>query len=229
MRLLAFDTSGAAISAVTAQDGALLSARRESLARGHAERLLPLLWEVLAQGGWSWRDIELVVVTEGPGNFTGLRAGIAVARALSLALGCPVLGIGTLELAAEAGVAAAPENRLPILALLDARRGEVYAQRFAADLAPLTEPALAPLASATADLPSPCLIVGDAAASMLGRTGHDDRVIEVDLDARYLARAAWRRLAGGAVAGPGTMLRPVYLRQPDARIGAGASLLAAQG
>ena len=63
-----------------------------------------------------------------------------------------MLGIGTLELAAEAGAAAAPENRLPILALLDARRGEVYAQRFAADLAPLTEPALAPLASATADL-----------------------------------------------------------------------------
>ena len=228
MRLLAFDTSGAAISTAAARDGALLCARREVLTRGHAERLLPLLREVLAQAGWAWRDIDLVVVTEGPGNFTGLRAGIAVARALALALGRPVLGIGTLELLAEAGAAAAPENRLPIQVVLDARREEIYCQRFSFGLAPLTAPTLAPLASIVADLPSPCLLVGDAAAVVASRRSCDDRVIEADLDARYLVRAARRRLAGGAVAAPGAMLRPVYLRQPDARIGAGASILAAR-
>ena len=125
----------------------MLSSRREVLTRGHAERLLPLLQEVLAQAGWTWRDIDLVVVTEGPGNFTGLRAGIAVARALALALDRPVLGIGTLELLAEAGAAAVPDNPLPILAVIDARREELYAQRFSPDLRPITGPSLVPLSS----------------------------------------------------------------------------------
>jgi tRNA threonylcarbamoyladenosine biosynthesis protein TsaB len=228
LRLLAFDTSGPEISAAAGHRGALLAARRETLTRGHGERLLPLLREVLDLAAWSWRDVELIVVTEGPGNFTGLRAGIAVARGLALALGCPAMGIGTLELAAEAAASAEPGNRLPIQVVLDARRGEAYTQRFAWDLAPLTDPMLAPLVLAAADRPGPCLLVGDGATGLPVEAGHDDRVIEMGLDARYLARAAWRRLAGGAVAGPGTLLRPVYLRQPDARIGAGASLLAAR-
>ena len=52
----------------------------------------------MAEAGWAWRDLELVAVTVGPGTFTGLRAGIAVARALGLALDCPALGVGTLEI-----------------------------------------------------------------------------------------------------------------------------------
>ncbi len=227
MRLLAFDTAGPAISAATGEGGSVLSSRREILTRGHAERLLPLLQEMLAQADWTWRDIDLVVVTEGPGNFTGLRAGVAVARALALALDRPVLGIGTLELLAEAGAAAVPDNPLPILAVIDARREELYAQRFSPDLGPITGPYLVSLSSP--DLgPSPCLVVGDVAAGVALRGARDDRVIEAGLDARYLVRAAWRRLAGDAVGGPGAMVRPVYLRLPDARMGAGTSMLAAR-
>ena len=59
-----------------------------------------------------------------------------------------------------------------------------------------------------ADLASPCLLVGDAAAGMACRAARDDRVTETDLDARYLLRAGWRRLADGAETGPGTALRP---------------------
>jgi tRNA threonylcarbamoyladenosine biosynthesis protein TsaB len=229
LRLLAFDTSGAAISAAAADNNTLLAVRHEPLARGHAERLLPLLVDVLAQSGWTWCDLDMVVVSAGPGNFTGLRAGIAVARSLALALQCPVLGIGTLELLAEAGAAAAPDNRLPLEALLDARRDEVYRQRFTAEIVPLSLPVLEPVTVAAAGGRGDCILIGDAAASVAARRGCDDRVIEAAPDARYLVAAARRRLAGGEVAGSGRLLRPVYLRQPDARMGAGASLLAAQG
>ena len=227
MRLLAFDTSGAAISAAAAENDTLLAVRHEPLARGHAERLLPLLVEVLAQSSWTWCDLDMLVVTAGPGNFTGLRAGIAVARSLALALQCPVLGLGTLELLAEAGAAAVPDNRLPLEALLDARRDEVYRQRFTAEIVPLSLPVLEPVAVAGGT--GGCILIGDAAAIVAARRGCDDRVIEAAPDARYLVAAARRRLAGGEVAGSGRLLRPVYLRQPDARMGAGASLLAAQG
>jgi tRNA threonylcarbamoyladenosine biosynthesis protein TsaB len=224
LRILAFDTSGPALSAAAGTDGAAVRAhRREALERGHAERLLPTLTAVLAEAGWAWPMVELVAVTTGPGNFTGLRAGIAVARGLSLALGCPVLGLGTLEVVAQAAARRGGAGR-PILAVLDARRGELYAQAFAADLAPQGPPEL--LARDELDgrvVASAGLLAGDPAAwAGTGREG-----IAVGPDACDLLTLASARLAAG-VARPaaGTALRPIYLRSPDARVGAGASLLA---
>lgn len=226
MRLLALDTSGVAVSAAVAQGDRIVAACHEPLAHGHAERTLPLLRDVICRAGWAWRDIEVMVVSLGPGNFTGLRAGVAVARALSLAIGCPTLGLGTMESAAEA--AAEFANDQPIQVVLDARRGEVHAQRFAADLQALTEPALLSLGQLLDDMPAGCLLVSDLGDGRRELSMCDNRTIEAKLDARYLLRAAWRRLASGDTTVPGTALRPLYLRSPDARPGAGASLLAAQ-
>jgi tRNA threonylcarbamoyladenosine biosynthesis protein TsaB len=228
LRLLAFDTASAAISAVAARDEVIVAARGEPLARGHAERILPLLQEILASAGWTWREVELVAVTVGPGNFTGLRAGIAVARALSLALDCPTLGIGTLEVVAEAAAAAESVNELPIQVVVDAKRGQVYAQCFAPDLEPWAGPALLPIAEVANSMPVRCLMAGDGAIRLSVLTERDDRIVRADTDARCLARATLRRLAGGALPAPGSVLRPLYLRPPDARLGAGTSLLAAQ-
>lgn len=201
MRVLALDTSGPALSAAAAEYGRLLAWRREELERGHAERLLPVLTTVLAESGWRWTGIGLVAVARGPGSFTGLRAGIAVARAMSLALGCPVLGVGTLEVMAHAH---GPGD--PVYAVLDARRGELYAQRFAADLAPEGPPGLTP---AGGPVPAGYRVVTDAP------------------DARAVAALAMAMLAAGVLPGPGSELRPLYVRPPDARPGAGASLLVA--
>jgi tRNA threonylcarbamoyladenosine biosynthesis protein TsaB len=227
LRLLAFDTSGPSLSAA-AHEGDRFVHRFEALARGHAERLLPLLREVLAEAGWRWQDVGVVAVTLGPGNFTGLRAGIAVARALRLALGCPALGVGTLELIARGAAAQAGRRDLPILAALDARRGEVYAQRFAADLAPLAPPALLAREAFLATLDGEACVIGGDVAPWLPaafRTVHE--VVESGPDARYLVQAARQRLASGADRAPDTVLRPLYIRPPDARPSAGASLVAA--
>ncbi len=223
MRLLAFDTAGAALSAAAAEDFEVLAARHEALSRGHAERLLPMLDDVVASAGWIWREVDLVVVTIGPGNFTGLRAGIATARALALALQRPALGVGTLELAAEPALDAADER--PIQVLLDARRNQVYAQLFSAALAPLSEPALLSLDRVSGACPPGCRLVGDAVPGLDELWG-SQAMTETGLDARFLVRAARRRLTAGTAPTPGTALHPLYLRAPDARPSAGASLLA---
>ena len=78
-------------------------AERRAVERGQAEHILPLLVDaVLADAGWSWAELDLLAVTVGPGSFTGIRTGVALARALALALGLTGLGVGTLETLAEA-------------------------------------------------------------------------------------------------------------------------------
>ena len=85
----------------------------------HALRLLPLVAEVLAAAGAGWEQIERIAVGVGPGSFTGLRLGIATARGLAQARALPVVGVSSLAALADGGDAA--------LAVIDARRGEVFA------------------------------------------------------------------------------------------------------
>lgn len=93
------------------------------MAKGQAERLMPLLEEVLAAGGIGWGDLTLIGVGTGPGNFTGVRISVAAARGLSLALGIPAVGVTTLE-------ALAFGQTGTTLVAQDARRGMAYVQMF---------------------------------------------------------------------------------------------------
>ncbi len=122
--LLAFDTSGAHCAAAVLRDGLVVAARSEAMAKGQAERLMPLAMETLAEAGLRLADLDAVAAGIGPGNFTGIRLSVAAARGLSLSLGIPAIGVSTLE-------ALAQDGPRPMLALLDARRGAVYAQVFA--------------------------------------------------------------------------------------------------
>lgn len=120
--ILAFDTSAAQCAA------ALLCGDRvwlkiEAMDKGQAERLLPLLAEVLAEAGVAWRDLAAIAVGTGPGNFTGVRISVAAARGLALGLGIPALGVTRLE-------ALAHGLPRPLTVIEDARRGEVYVQSF---------------------------------------------------------------------------------------------------
>ena len=94
--------------------------------KGQAERLLPLLEEVLAEGGIGWADLAALVVGTGPGNFTGVRIAVAAARGLALGLGIPAVGVTRLEALAQG----LPR---PVTVVEDARRGEVYVQHFGVD------------------------------------------------------------------------------------------------
>ncbi|HEX6025471.1 MAG TPA: tRNA (adenosine(37)-N6)-threonylcarbamoyltransferase complex dimerization subunit type 1 TsaB [Solirubrobacter sp.] len=89
----------------------------------HAQTLQPMLEQVLADAGGTWEDVERICVGVGPGGFTGLRLGIATARALAQALDVPLVGVSSLE-ALALGV---EDDHHDVLAVIDARRGEVFA------------------------------------------------------------------------------------------------------
>lgn len=91
--------------------------------KGQAERLIPLLEDLLAQGGVGWSDLARLAVGTGPGNFTGVRIAVAAARGLALGLGIPALGVSRLE-------ALAHGLPRPVTVIEDARRGEAYVQVF---------------------------------------------------------------------------------------------------
>lgn len=135
--ILAFDTSAAHCAAAVFSDGRVVM-RLEEMQKGQAERLLPLLTEVLAEAGKGWPDLTALAVGTGPGNFTGVRIAVAAARGLALGLGIPAIGVTRLE-------AVAYGLPRPLSVIEDARRDEVYVQGFSdqpetARLAPAADP-----------------------------------------------------------------------------------------
>ncbi len=121
--VLGFDTSAAHCAAALLCEGRILTSRREEMARGQAERLFPMLEEMLAEAGLGWRDLDVIGVGTGPGNFTGIRVAVAAARGLALSLSIPAIGISATE-------AAAFGLPRPCRVILPARRDQVIWQDF---------------------------------------------------------------------------------------------------
>jgi len=120
--ILAFDTSAAHCAAALLSGDRILAERAEPMAKGQAERLMPLLEELLAEVGTSWRNLSAIGVGVGPGNFTGVRIAVSAARGLALALKIPAIGVNGFEAMAEG-------HDGPLAVLLPARRDTVYLQR----------------------------------------------------------------------------------------------------
>lgn len=95
--VLGFDTSAAHCAAALLSGPRVLAIRHEEMTRGQAERLVPLLEEVLAEGETGWSDLSGIGVGVGPGNFTGIRIGVSTARGLSMGLGIPAVGVSLFE------------------------------------------------------------------------------------------------------------------------------------
>jgi tRNA threonylcarbamoyladenosine biosynthesis protein TsaB len=210
--ILGFDTATADTAvAVWAPGGPALERRDDPPAGerpGHSARLLELVEEVLEAAGGSWEQVERLAVGVGPGGFTGLRIGIATARGLAQARGLPVIGVSSLE-ALAAGAAGSD----PVIAVIDARRGEVFAAAY-----PGFEPvALAPAALAARIEPG-SLAVGDGAVRFREELERAGAAIPADGSPlhRVSALQVCRIGASGEPADRDALL-PDYRREPDAK------------
>ena len=203
-----------------ARDGVVLAEGVYRESRSHTASLPLLVERVFGDAGLALEDLEGIAVSIGPGSFTGLRIGLALAKGLAFAGGLPLVGVPTLE--ALAWVVDA-EPGTTVCAALDARKREVYAALFAVEaegprrLTP--DLALAPEALA-ARLPRPCTVVGDAGEVYGEALGAHARLLPFATHhprGGVIARLGAARLAAGEAANLGT-LEPVYVRLPDAEL-----------
>jgi tRNA threonylcarbamoyladenosine biosynthesis protein TsaB len=184
----------------------------------HATALLAEVERAVAAAG-GWEAVERIAVGVGPGSFTGLRVGIATARALGLSRTLPLSAVGTLDaLAHGLGEAAGARGRL---VALDARRGEVAAALYAASGERRWGPVLSSpedLGERIAGLPDPVLCGGSGAVRF--RQQLTSRKVEIPDDADPVHRVAARHVCALAAAMPGEdesgSLAPNYMRPPDA-------------
>ncbi|WP_171130848.1 MULTISPECIES: tRNA (adenosine(37)-N6)-threonylcarbamoyltransferase complex dimerization subunit type 1 TsaB [unclassified Ruegeria] len=117
--ILAFDTSAAHSAAALLRGDDIQSARVEAMTRGQAERLMPLLEELLTDSNCAWSDLDAIGVGTGPGNFTGIRISVSAARGLALGLGVPAIGVTGFEALSRL----APQDQL---AAIPAPREQIY-------------------------------------------------------------------------------------------------------
>jgi len=208
MITLALDTCLAACSVAIVEGERLIVSHSEAMARGHQERLAPMVRDVMAQADLAFGALDRIGVTVGPGSFTGLRVGLAFAKGLALALDRPCVGVGTLE-----ALAASAESEGPRAAVIDAGRANVYLQAFDAD-GPVSAPDILPLALAAARLAqwpglNSLTLIGPG-ATMLADIMPAARCIA-------LTSAAPETVARLAARARPIPPLPLYLRAPDAR------------
>ena len=215
--ILGFDTATpATVVALLPDEGEPIELHHEPASGerpGHATQLLPLARRALDAAGATFADVDRIGVGVGPGTFTGLRIGVATARALGQATGAELTPVSTLEALADGA-----DTDRAVLAVLDARRGEAFVAAYQAgsrllepaavqpdELADLADPALAPW-----------LAVGDGAIRFRDRL---EPAVEVPADASTLHRVsalAVCRLAAIARPVDRDALLPDYIRAPDA-------------
>ncbi len=235
MTILGFDTATRATAvALSSPDGLTLEARDDpptGTRPRHTSRLLPLIAELLDEAQLGWAELDAIAVGTGPGTFTGLRIGIATARGLSVARALPLIGISTLESLALGGIDAVAHGSLDgldvpgldaVVAVIDARRGEVFAAAWSPDRRRLLEPcAVAPdtLGERLRTLGTSVLAVGDGAVEFKGVLERSGALVaEGRSDVNRVTAINHCRLADGRPPSPLDQIQPEYLRLPDAEI-----------
>ena len=199
MRTLVIDSATEACSVALFDGGTLVAGAYEVIGRGHAERLVPMIAELPDKG-----HADRVVVSLGPGSFTGVRIGLAAARALGLAWKAEVLGYPTLALVAAMAFARRPG---PLTVCMTGGHGEWFVQDFGTDGRPESEHAS--LAPAEAAAGGHGFVAGTQAPAMVAARGSGE-ALDLLPDAREFPLLPYDRLTAA--------LSPLYGRPPDARL-----------
>jgi tRNA threonylcarbamoyl adenosine modification protein YeaZ len=187
----------------------------QTMTRGHAEALMPMMARVCAEAEVAFENLERLAVTVGPGTFTGVRVGLSAMRGLALALDIPVCSIGTLH-----AMAAVHAGETPLIISVDARRDTYYTQSFDASGQFLDAPQALSLAQVVGLHPDQTLAVaGSGAAHVQAAGGARFQLAEIAdypdaVQVLHLAEALSDQDWAAQSRHPG----PLYLRPPDATL-----------
>jgi len=198
--ILALDTSTAACTAALMErDGAIIASRDVVIGRGHAERLVPMIEEML-----DGHVPSRLLVGVGPGSFTGLRVGIAAAHGMAIGWSVPLSGMNSLALLA----ASAPPGEGKIAAAMAGGHGELFVQTFNRKKLTATGPVLNLTPAAAAVRVDAPLVVGSGAEALVEARRSGEALPLLPVASRALALPELLRMLE---------CRPVYARAPDAR------------
>ena len=212
MRTLGIETSSSRGSVALLDAGTLVGRAEHRQPSSHAELILPLIDRLLAEASWPRASLDRIVVGIGPGSFTGLRVGLALAQGIALGLDCPLIGIGSLRAMAAATPETRPSLRCPVL---DARRDELFIALYERDVE-----LVAPRAVPRAELRERLLEM--AAGRSFVVIGEDSPPLEglpsyrsADTD---LPDAAWTARLGERTEPDGLPVEPLYVREAGATL-----------
>jgi len=217
VKILAVDTALGGCSAALLEDEKILAHTFEAMDRGHAERLAPMVEEIMR--GFDFAALDRLAVTTGPGTFTGQRVGLAFMRGLRLALEIPLTGITTLEAIAASAMDQTRQSRAAVIH--DARREEAYL--LLQDGNDTVQPPVVLLfANAINTIRGfgSSVLAGTGAAAAKEKLGADFVLSSIrQPDALWVARLAQQRTPFNDAPGP------LYLRAPDAKLPGGKALV----
>ena len=221
--ILAMDTATPDVAVAAVRNGEPLAVRSIPPEPGGRPRaataLLPAV-EAIVDAAGGWAVVGLIGVGVGPGSFTGLRIGVATARALAQATSTPVASVGTLAALAH-GALAKPGER-PVLAVVDARRGEVFAALYGGSGNELWAPWVAAaeaVAERLSGLDQSPLAVGDGSVRFRAELEAAGAEVAADGEAVHaLSAESVAALAAGTAPTRPEEIEPIYLRRPDAEL-----------
>lgn len=207
MITLGLDTTGAWCTAALVDRARIIAHKSENIGRGHAERLAPMVAEILSEADVTAEQIERISVCTGPGSFTGLRVALAFAKGFALPRKIPVVGLSALEVLA-AQIDPHKENR--VISVMDVRRGELCWGLYenGAEILPSKTQTIEEAKAAISAL-NVSRMVGDG----LGHFGQENPVRSVSGPA-----LAWLAMDRSPETHPA---QPLYSRGPDAKLPGG--------
>ena len=199
MLILSIDSAAGGCAVAVCRDDTVLALHQASMARGQDQQLIPMVQAALAEAGCTYAQLDRVVVTRGPGSFTGLRIGLAAAQGIGLAAKKPVIGINRFAIYQQQ----VPQGAL--LVVLQSKRAELFCQQ--RDMAgALHEPALLTLEQIASLL---------QASPELALAGDAEDLLKPHLPPRTKFIAAAALAAQAAPDDLAFAPRPLYLRAPD--------------
>lgn len=215
-KILAIDTTFGACSVAILSGDEVLATKKEVRARGHVERLLPMIEEVRKSADLELSEMDFVATTIGPGTFAGVRVGLSAAKGMCLALEVPLIPVVSLDAIAAEFYAFNPDFDGELMVAMDARRGEVYLRGY--DISQgqsrsIYEPAALSIENAEKKLENRLITVIGSGANLLLDCGDLELRQYHNPSAEYVAKVASQNLQHAASCHE---VSPLYLRAPDA-------------